>query len=94
MPNYHIHCGFPAVQIRFLAVPDLPQRSRRPAARTPDNVAVSSAAMSFICCIPPFPVTADHPIKGVMLIISSSVNSGNCGITEKVGSGRNGHPVI
>lgn len=22
--NYHIYCGFPASQIRFLAVPDLP----------------------------------------------------------------------
>nr|WP_172692547.1 hypothetical protein [Klebsiella pneumoniae] len=31
--DYHIACPFPAAQIRFLVVPDLPERLRRAAAR-------------------------------------------------------------
>ena len=31
--NYHIYCGFPASQIRFLAVPDLPEPYRRSVAK-------------------------------------------------------------
>ena len=31
--NYHIYCGFPASQIRFLAVPDLLSGLRCAAAR-------------------------------------------------------------
>ena len=58
--NYHIYCGFPAVQIRFLAVPDLHALSGAP---RPTDTRCATRQLRFLLYVVflPCPVTARSP---------------------------------
>ena len=92
--NYHIYCGFPAAQIRFLAVPDLYALSGAPRP-TDTRCATPSAAFSSICCVPPLPRDRPiTPIKGRCGYSLTVVHFRKLRNSVKIGSHRNGYPVI
>ncbi|EPL2085903.1 hypothetical protein MBQ70_005630, partial [Klebsiella pneumoniae] len=75
-------------------VPDLLQPRQRSSQAT-QYVAMFSAESDAICCVPPLP--RDRPLttlKGRFAYSLTVVYFRKLGIAIKVGSGRNGHPVI
>lgn len=92
--NYHIICPFPAVQIRFPAVQDLPLPTQRHLLSA-QHVVSHSAAYDTICCV--ISLACDAPRRGGKQRYDdflSVVHFRKVVIFRKVGSDGNGSPVI
>ncbi|ROE93208.1 hypothetical protein C4Y86_000025 [Klebsiella pneumoniae subsp. pneumoniae] len=81
-------------EIRKKVVPDLYALSGAPRP-TDTRCATPSAAFSSICCVPPLPRDRPiTPIKGRCGYFVCVVHFRKLRNNRKVGSGRNGYPVI